>query len=270
MLKNDYIPFSDYYANAVGRTIAETENNYGISLTADTGNTGTGGCSCQTCQTNCESGCASTCKGSCSGSCSGGCSGTCKGTCTGTCSTTCTGNCAKTCIGGCETYCANDCQTYCQSQQTYSKNTGKNNPGGKVFTWDTTVSSGKTIYLTATEWNRLAGYIEEAAKYCSTSSVSISRVSSKDPIYASYYNSMNNGVNTIGSSGETNKTANIDLITASNIDALRTGYNNAKIISSLPSNPSGASNLCCQIGEACMTQAQGRPSLQPCTQTPGK
>lgn len=260
MLINNYIPISDYYANAIGAAVANTENTYGISLTAEgDGTTCTKCVSCETCQTACQLECQV-----CSGTCAG-----CTGSCTGTCSSTCTGNCAKTCSGGCETYCANDCQTYCQYEQVYSKNNGKNNPGGKIFSWDTTVAEDKTIFLTATEWNRLAKYIEDAAEYCTTSSVSITRVASKDPIYASYYNSMNNGVNAIGSSGETNKTANVDLITASNIDALRTGYNNAKILSTLPLNPSGATNTCCQLKESCMTLAEGRPSLQPCTQTPG-
>ena len=75
---------------------------------------------------------------------------------------------------------------------------------------------------------------------------------------------LNNGVNKIGSSGESNKVKDKDLITESNIDALRQGYNNALIRSGLPSNPSGAPNTCCQLKQSCMTKASGRPSLQPC------
>ncbi len=281
MSTNNYIPFSDYYANAVGAAMGNFENNYGISVAAEPSacsSACTGSCSgtcTKSCDISCTAKCASSCSGGCKGTCSDSCTGTCSSKCTGTCASGCTGNCFKTCTDGCETYCANDCQTYCQYEQVYSKNNGKNNPGGKVFSWDTTVAEDKTIFLTAIEWNRLAKYIEDAAEYCTTSSVSITRVASKDPIYASYYNSMNNGVNTIGSSGETNKTAKVDLITASNIDALRAGYNSAKIISTLPSNPTGATGACCQLKESCMTQESGRPSLQPCvdqtcTQSPGK
>lgn len=272
MSKNNFFPISEYYSEAIGKKIAENQNIYGISTFATSSENGSNESTCTNCESTCSGTCSGactgdctgTCSGSCSGTCSGGCYGSCKADCSGTCVGNCKGNCAATCSGGCETYCANDCQTYCQYQQTYSKNNGKNNPGGKIFTWDTVVKQDKPIFLTAEEWNRLAGYIEDAADYCSSSSVSITRVSPKDPIYASYYNSMNNGVNKISSSGELNKQKNVDLITESNIDALRKGYNNALILSSLPSNPSGKSNTCCQLQESCMTVAEGRPSLQPC------
>lgn len=269
---NNFFPISEYYSDAIGKKIAENQNTYGITPFGNNSGGSSSGSTCASCEGscsgNCKGGCKGTCSGgcsgSCSGSCSGGCYGSCKTSCSGTCVGDCKGNCAATCRGGCETYCANDCQTYCQYQQTYSKNHGKNNPGGKIFTWDTVVKQGKTIFLTAVEWNRLAKYIEDASKYCSTSPVSVTRVSQKDPIYASYYNSMNNGVNKIGSSGELNKVKDKDLITESNIDALRKGYNNALIRSGLPSNPSGAPNTCCQLKQSCMTKASGRPSLQPC------
>lgn len=266
MSKNNFFPISEYYSNAIGKKIAENQNTYGITPFASGGNNSGSTCTnCEgACKGTCTSNCADNCNGNCKGACSGGCYGSCKKNCSGTCVGNCSGNCAATCSGGCETYCANACQTYCQYQQTYSKNHGKNNPGGKIFTWDTTVKQGETIFLTAEEWNRLAKYIEDASKYCSKSSVSITRVSKKDPIYASYYNSMNNGVNKISSSGESNKEKNKDLITEKNIDALRKGYNKALIRSGLPLNPSGAPNTCCQLKQSCMTKASGRPSLQPC------
>ena len=269
-INNNYIPISEYYSNAVGQKIAENYDSYGVMPLSDPSSGNCGGISCQTCQ-NCEGASCQTCQyceGGCSGSCQVPCSGTCKGSCktecTGTCVGDCSGSCKGTCTDGCETYCANDCQTYCEYNQVYSKNAGKNNPGGKIFTWDSNVEEGKTIYLTATEWNRLASYIEAAMKYCATETKKITRVSPEDPIYASYYNSMNTGVNIISSSGEENKKADVDFIKASNINALKDGYNKAKILTTLPVNPTGKTGACCQLKEACMTKAEGRPSLQDC------
>ena len=264
---NNYIPISEYYSNAIGKKIAENYNTYGVkSTTEGDGETSCGNCesACQNCEGYCSGtckgvACQTTCTGSCSGGCKTGCYASCKADCSGTCVGNCTDSCSGTCTSGCETYCANDCQTYCEHEQIYSQNTGKNNPGGKIFTWDSSVFKWQTIYLSAEEWNRLASYVEAAMKYCATTSTKITRVNSKDPIYASYYNSMNIGVNTIGSSGESSKTSNVDFITASNINALKDGYNDAKILVTLPSNPTGAHRF---YGSTCRYRYESG-SLQP-------
>ena len=278
---NNYMPISNYLAGEVGSIAGKADNaaisRGGISLLADDGSGG----NCTTnCQTACTGGCSGSCSGTCSGTCSGGCKGSCKaacadncsggcsGHCSGTCSNTCSNNCSGTCSGGCETYCAGGlCQSYCQYQQTYSKNHGRNNPGGEIFTWSTDISQGATINIKASDWNTLASYIEDAAPYCSKKSITLSRVKTDDPITAAIFNNIGSGLATIGQSVQ-NKTKDVDLIKASEISALATKYNAALIDSSLPSKQGEYSGRCCQLGEACMTQASGRPSLQPCTQTP--
>lgn len=268
MSANQYKPISTYLAGEIGDIMGRSAE---VMAAAEEGGT-TCSSGCQTncagsCTTACATGCATNCKGTCSGKCSGGCKGGCQSTCKGSCSSTCTGNCAKTCSGGCETYCANQCQTFCQLEQTYSENNGRNDPGGSIFTWSTTIKQGETINIKASDWNKLASYIEDASDYCSTSSVSISRVESGDIITAEAFNSMNSGLNKIGTDAS-NKTAKVDLIKADEIKALASRYNSAQIRSSLPSTNGISSGKCCQLGESCMTQASGRPSLQPCDQTP--
>lgn len=280
MSLNQYIPISTYLAGEIGTAAGSSpaySNNNGILLAAenacDSGcQTGCAGSCTSSCATGCATGCSGTCsggcRGGCSGTCSGGCKGGCQSTCSGTCSSTCTGNCAKTCSGGCETYCANACQTFCQKEQVFSKNSGKNNPGGSIFTWSTTIKEGEFIEIKASDWNTLASYIEKASSYCSSSGkVSVSRVTSNDLITAAAFNSINSGLSAINS-GVGTKTAGIDLIKADEINALASKYNAAKILSTLPSTNGSTSGKCCQLGEACMTKASGRPSLQPCDQTP--
>lgn len=271
---SDYIPISEYLAAEIGtqsglsgksRILTSNPDN-GIALAAETG-----GSTCSGCETSCSGGCKGTCSGTCSGSCRGtcsgscksGCYGSCKSTCTGTCVGDCTGNCAGTCTGGCETYCADYCQTYCQYDQTYSTNDGPNNPGGNVFTWSTTIAAGETIIIKASDWNQLASYVEDAAPYCYGSSISLSRASAPDPITAVIFNNLDGGIGKINVSVGT-KYADIDLIKASEIQALADNYNEASMISTLPPTDGLTSGKCCQIGESCMTQASGRPSLQPC------
>mgnify|MGYP006903492109 FL=1 len=276
MQMNNFFPISNYYAQTLGETLKQKEqqfpyvnNNEGIAVTAT--------CSGTNCTGGCKGTCKGTCAGGCKGTCKGTCSGTCSGTCTGTCSSTCSGNCAKTCTGGCETYCQK-CQAYCQYEQTFSKNNGANKPtgAGKVFTWDSTVGEDKTILISATDWNKLAGYVENAASVCvGGSSGSITRAKKDEAISAAIFNSMSSKLTAITSRivKDKEKTANQSVIYASDFAALKNGYNNAQIKSTLPSGKyptSGGKNSCCQLGQACMTQAQGRPSLQPCTQSPGK
>ena len=86
------------------------------------------------------------------------------------------------------------------------------------------------------------------------------RATSKAPITATIFNDLDGGIGAINVSvGE--KKANIDLIKASEIKALETNYNSAKILNSLPATDGLTSGKCCQKGESCMTQASGRPSL---------
>lgn len=272
---NDYIPIGEFLASEIGTQTGLNGRSRIISndgtktstmaIARDSGGTCTGcqtGCS-GSCSGSCSGRCSGSCSGSCSGTCKGGCSGSCKTTCTGTCVGDCTGNCAGTCTGGCETYCAGICQTYCLYQQIYSKNNGPNDPGGKIFTWSTTIAPDATIVIKASDWNLLASYVEAASDYCSSSSVSLMRAVSKAPITATIFNDLDGGIGVINVSvGE--KKANIDLIKASEIKALETNYNSAKILSSLPETDGLTSGKCCQKGESCMTQASGRPSLQPC------
>lgn len=270
MLTNNYIPLSYYYANIIGHNLAIQYPRAQVMADTNQGTT----CSCDG---SCTGSCSGSCQG-CSGSCTGTCSGTCTGKCTGTCSTTCTGNCAGTCTGGCESYCM-VCQSYCQYSQTYSKNNGSNKPNGagQTFTWSSTVDENKTILISATDWNKLAGYVENAAKVCNGgTSGSVTRVSSKDPITANIFNSMSQCLSSITNAlvHDKTKTANKSIIYASDFLALQNGYNNAQLSSSAPNGeyPSpGKANSCCQKGQACMTKAQGRPSLQPCAggQSPG-
>lgn len=272
---SDYIPISEFLAAEVGtqsglsgksRIITSDGGNNGIALAA-----ATGGSTCSGCETSCSGGCKGTCsgtcdggcKGTCSGSCSGGCYGSCKSSCTGTCVGDCAGNCAGTCTGGCETYCAGYCQTYCQYNQTYSTNNGVNNPGGSVFTWSTTIKEGETIIIKASDWNQLASYVEDAAPYCCSSSISLSRATANAPITAVIFNNLDGGIGKINVSVGT-KYADIDLIKASEIQALADNYNDASMTNTLPSTNGLTSGKCCQKGESCMTKASGRPSLQSC------
>lgn len=276
MTNEHFIPMSSYLSGALGEAMGNFDNSLqsrglgGIATFAAEG----GGCS------GCESGCSGGCSGTCSGGCSGGCKGTCKDTCKGTCnggckdackgscSANCTGNCSGSCSGGCETYCAGINQTYCNYEQTYSKNKGSNNPGGEVFTWTNSNTHGQTIKILAKDWNLLASYVEEAADYCASSSISISRVNSGDPITAAAFNSLDNGINKLSSAGSVGtKTKDVDIIKDEDINALATNYNKAQIKTGLPNNSSGEANKCCQNGMSCMTKASGRPSLQPCSQT---
>lgn len=276
MKVNNFFPMSNYYAQTLGETLKQEEqqfpyvsNNKGIAVAAT--------CAGTSCTGGCKGSCKGSCTGGCTGGCKGSCSGTCSGTCTGTCSTTCSGNCAKTCTGGCETYCQT-CQAYCQYNQTFSKNNGANKPSGagKVFTWDSTVGEDKTIFISAEDWNKLAGYVEKAANVCiGGSSGSVLTVKKGEAISAKVFNSMSSKLTAITSRivKDKEKTANQSVIYASDFAALKDGYNNAQIKSTLPSGKypsSGGKDSCCQLGQACMTQAQGRPSLQPCTQSPGR
>lgn len=305
----DYIPISTYLASEIGTQYGlkgenKTVINDGVALAAE----GEGGCvnceaacagtctaacaggcagSCvSACATACASNCTGTCRGSCTGTCTGSCTGTCSSSCTGSCASTCTGscvgdctgNCAGTCTNQCETYCAGFCQTYCQFQQFYSQNHGPNNPGGKIFTWSTLVDHDETIVIKAEDWNLLAFYVEQAAPFCSTSTVSLNRVAPLDFITAAIFNNLDGGIGAINISIGT-KQKDIDFIKDEEINALATNYNTARMRDILPLTNGQVSGKCCQRGESCMTQASGRPSLQPClkgqvcsqtcTQSPG-
>ena len=242
----------------------------------------------------CGSGCASTCSGGCKGGCSGcgsgcastctgGCKGTCKGYCTGTCSTGCTNNCVAacsstcnseckgncyktcntscydTCKGQCKGYCATICQTYCQTKQTFTENRNIANSIGKpAFSWSNPTEAGKTIQITASEWNTLKGYIQAATKYCGGTTPSGANASS-DPksehnfISADKYNDLANGL------GLTNVKANETLISADLINALKNTYNSRKITNTLPNGEkplTGGKDQCCQKGQTCMTSGE--------------
>ena len=263
-MSDNFIPMSSYLAGELGRAIGNYANQYGVAAAAEdgTGDTCTcqGNCSGVACQNNCAGGCKGV---SCQSTCSGGCTSGCKGSCASSCS----GNCSGTCANGCETYCAGICQTYCQHDQTYSTNDGRNSPGGSVFSWTNSNEHGETINILASDWNKLASYVEDAASYCSTSSISITRATSGGLITAAIFNSLDGGIGKLNSAGSVGtKTKNVDLIKDEDINALASNYNDATIRSSLPSNSSGSANKCCQNGMSCMTQASGRPSLQPCNQ----
>lgn len=233
---------------------------------ADCENSCTGGCSI-TCTGSCSGGCSTSCRGGCKGdcsSCSGSCKGACKGCsscstgCTGTCTSscsdscydTCKGACYTTCSGQCKGYCSEICQTYCQTEQTYSLNSI-----GKVFSWTNPVGQEKTIKITASDWNKLKGYIQDSIAYCGGTKPTSANVASNDVIYATMYNDLANGIAVTNVSND--QSASTSLITAEVIDKLRTAYNSRQIKSSLPAGEyTGGSGECCQSGQVCMSSGQ--------------
>lgn len=183
-----------------------------------------GGCS------GCQSGCSGGCSGSCSGSCSGGCYGGCKGTCSGK----CTGSCQTEC----ENVCANACQTICQN----GGQTVATNKNTDAFYWSSTIEQGKTILISAIEWNDLATKTENNASYCTNENCSIIRVQPKDPITDRVFNSMKNGISKLNTVNIADKKKDIDLIEAEDFLVLNSKMNSAQLID----------NSCCQLGEYCV------------------
>lgn len=245
---------------------------------------------CTGCTGTCSGGCSGSCDGGCTDSCSGcggacsnsctGCSGTCRGTCTccngcsgtctsscsnscyssceGNCYTTCNTSCYTACTGQCKGYCSNICQTYCETKQTFTEN----KIGKPVFSWTNTVSAGSetelpsTIQITAKEWNILKSYIKAATSYCGGTAPS-GPDASNDPnsehnlISAAKYNDLANGL------GVTNVVANTTLISAENIDRLRTTYNSRQITNTLPAGKyTGGQGECCQSNQVCMASGE--------------
>lgn len=177
------------------------------------------------CSTNCTGTCSDTCKGTCSGTCKGGCNKNCSDACTAdcslTCNTTCKGNCCNGCSTGCKGKCLTRCQTYCQNQQIYSENIGSK------FSWRKTPTEDNIIEIWAEDWNTLASYVEAAGPYCG-GAISITSVNPNDEIYASDFNSLDEGIGKINKRvGE--KIAKVDYLYASDFQGLANNYNTATI-----------------------------------------
>lgn len=275
LTEDQYIPISTYLSSEVGTISGQSDQKKSNMMKAAGGGTTivrgpTEPSACEgNCSGSCSGGCSGSCSGTCDGTCDGGCYGSCSSSCDGTCVGNCSGNCAGTCTDGCETYCAEDGQTFCDYEQTFSENDGDNPPtgAGTTFTWSTTVAADATIDIRASDWNTLASYVEAASVYCGENTItSLRRAAAYDPITASIFNNLNSGIASINSSHAVgSKTADVDLIRASEINALATSYNEAQINEGLPETDGTVSGLCCQLGEACMTKEEGRPSLQDCT-----
>lgn len=215
---------------------------------------------CASCANSCVNGCEGDCKG-CSGTCSGctGCTGSCSGKCYkgcgGNCLLECSETCRDTCKGECKGYCAEYCQTYCEKEQVFSKNISPINAavGKGTFNWTYDVETDKTIKITKSDWNTLKSYIKAATTYCGGTAPSKSNVAENDPITASQYNDLANGLDL------TNVTAKETIITANIINKLKNTYNNRKIKDTLPAgknNNSTGANQCCQTKMTCMASGQ--------------
>lgn len=201
------------------------ENKCGDGCKGNCGNTCNKGCAL-ICSTNCTGSCSSGCKGTCSGTCKGGCNKNCSDACTAdcslTCNTTCKGNCCNGCSTGCKGKCQTRCQTYCKNQQIYSENIGSK------FSWRKTPTKDNIIEIWAEDWNTLASYVEAAGPYCGGGAISITSVNPNDEIYASDFNSLDEGIGKINKRvGE--KIAKIDYLYASDFEGLANNYNTATI-----------------------------------------
>ncbi len=203
------------------------ENKCGDGCKGNCGNTCNKGCAL-ICSTNCTGNCSGGCKGTCSGTCKGGCNKDCSDACTAncslTCNTACKGNCCNGCSTGCKGKCQTRCQTYCKNQQIYSENIGSK------FSWRKTPTKDNIIEIWAEDWNTLASYVEAAAPYCieNGGTVSITSVNPNNEIYASDFNSLDEGIGKINKRvGE--KTAKIDYLYASDFQGLANNYNSATI-----------------------------------------
>ena len=93
------------------------------------------------------------------------------------------------------------------------------------FVWDYEKVQGQPIVITANEWNRLAGVVEDK---CSAAGiyVTIPRVRTGQQISHSTYNTMKNTIKRIGTIDIADKETG-DLIRASDINALKTAINAA-------------------------------------------
>lgn len=189
--------------------------------TKSCGNTCNKGCAL-TCSTNCTGTCKGTCSGTCRGGCNKQCTDACTANCSLTCNTTCKGNCYGGCSTGCKGKCQTKCQTYCQNQQIYSENIGSK------FSWRKTPTKDNIIEIWAEDWNTLASYVEAAGPYCGGGAISITSVNPNEEIYASDFNSLDEGIGKINKRvGE--KTAKIDYLYASDFQGLANNYNTATI-----------------------------------------
>lgn len=289
MAVKDYIPISKELSSFLGKLLNKyrpPQQRYALAgegyvfMAPEEGCTGCQGTCSGTCSANCANNCSGTCKSGCSGSCKSGCKGGCTGTCSGTCSNTCSGTCASTCSTSCVGNCANTCenycqicQTFCEYQETFSKNNGANKGTGmgKSFAWNRTYASGDKIIIEAEKWDELAEYINNAQVYCSSTSIDVKDdVVVGDLITAAIWNNLNDGLNNLKNANRVSSvTKDVDKIKADEVNSLADEYNAAKIKTGLPSNSSGAKDLCCQNG---MTPESdwGRNQVCPqtCTQTP--
>lgn len=199
------------------------------------------------CSTSCTNDCYNMClgcTGGCDGTCWAGCSNSCYTTCQGNCYGGCKGQCRTTCTGECKGFCATICQTFCETEQTFAENA----IGKGTFSWTEDVSSGKTIQITATEWNTLKSYIKAATQYCGGISPTVEDVDSGDFITEEQYNSLADGLNI------PHVVADVTIISADVINKLRDTYNDRLILENLPEG--GGEGQCCQKGQTCMATGQ--------------
>lgn len=265
MAYEDYIPLTDYLAEAIGElkeTIAK--ENGGTMPLADTG--GSGGACGSTCTGSCTTGCYGSCKGGCSGSCEG-CSGTCSGSCTNqcqSCKSSCTGSCSGGCSNTCTGGCTNSCTSTCLLCQTRCEGTGQTVAtyrNTNAFDWDTPIVSNGIFRMTATEWNRLCQYINQAGPYCGSGRFSYTLATSNSYFTHQMFNQVNTAINNLSNANtgiSSNKSTN-DKIYASEIQKLKTEYNGARIINS----------QCCELKQCAVGNSETcvQRSPAPCSQT---
>ena len=158
--------------------------------------------------------------------------------CTG-CESGCSGSCTGSCQSSCENACAPGCQYNCedggQTVETYNSTRQYTFDG-----WSSTVSPNSTINISADDWNTLAGKVKGAARVGWEKNVSVTRASSGGWITAAIYNSMVNGLNSLGNSlGSVGSSTYIE---ASHFSKLTNALNKATI----------PKKKCCELKEYCM------------------
>lgn len=218
------------------------------------------------CDGTCKGGCYDTCKGGCTGTCHSGCDGGCYKGCTGNCKSECSGGCYNTCFDNCSGTCKPGCQVYCMSGVS-GKSQVFSTRFEKTFAWSPEIESGKIISITASDWNKLIGYVEDAGPYCCGKTISITGVNSNDYITAKAFNDLDNGIFNISDEKIGQKTKDVDYLYAKDFQALADNYNSALIIGTLSC---GETTACAPVEKDCPTTCpENKQTATSCPQSPG-
>ena len=124
---------------------------------SDSGDSGGGGDSGNTCESNCTGTCTTACTGSCTSTCAAGCS---------SCSTACGSSCNKGCASGCAYECGQKCASSC-----YSKCTNSTQSSGGCFAAGSliTLIHDQTVPIEQLRINdKVLAYNEESHEFVST------------------------------------------------------------------------------------------------------